>query len=451
MTQSNAGGRNNYGQLGDGTNINKSTPVLVSGINNAILASAGNDYTCAVLSNGTVKCWGENNLGQLGNGTNISNNIPSLVVGINDAISITAGDRHACVLLSNGQIKCWGFNGIGQLGNGTKINKNNPVLVNSIENAVSVSAGFAHTCVVLANGKAKCWGANQSGQLGDGTTVSKNIPTLVSEIGNTMTGNVISISAGGSHTCAIVLADNTIRCWGDNDYGQLGDGTIIRRNIPILVSGIKHASSVVAGDYFTCAVLSDGTIKCWGVNSNGELGNGTKDRRYAPVSVVGINNAVSITADWYFTCAVLSNGTVKCWGSNTFSQLGDKTTSDKFFPVTVSNLVMVTNQASLTSVNMLLDKTVAGIDSFKYIASSIPSGCSLKVQFSQDNKDWYNSIGDIGKWDSLSQENHIIDLSHLKWSSPSFYYKIKFESDLTCIPILDEISVKYYKYHLSPL
>jgi len=440
-------GRNTFGQLGDGTNIDKRTPTLVLGVDNANAVSVGDDFTCATLSNGTIKCWGRNNYGQLGDGTNIDKRNPVLVTGIDNAVSVSAGNNHACALLSNGKIKCWGFNGAGQLGDGTNIDKRTPTFVSGIDTAVSVSAGFVHTCAVLANGKTKCWGGNQNGQLGDGTTINKNIPTLVSNIGNSMTGNVIMVSAGDSHTCATVEADNTIRCWGDNDYGQLGDGTNNRRETPILVSEIRRAASVVAGDYFTCAVLSDGSMKCWGTNEHGQLGDGTNNRRRTPVLVSEINDAISATAGWYFSCAILSNGITKCWGQNDFGQLGlgDEILQDKNIPVIVEGLKPA-NYGYLVSTNVLLDKTVANVHSFHYKASSIPSGCNLKIQFSQNRIDWYNSRGNIEEWDYLSQGNHSIDLSSLGWLGPNFFYKIRFESDLKCIPVLDEISVEYHKY-----
>ncbi|MEM1684389.1 MAG: hypothetical protein QXD60_01365, partial [Nanopusillaceae archaeon] len=315
-------GANGYGQLGDGTNTDRNTPVLVQNINNAVAISAGQSHTCALLSSGLVVCWGRNNYGQLGDGTNTDRNTPVLVQDINNAIAIAAGGWHTCALLSNGSVACWGNNVYGQLGNGTFGGySSTPVLVRGIYyNTIAIAAGHMHTCALISSGLVACWGWNYYGQLGDGTNENRNTPTLVQGV-----NNAVAISAGGWHTCAL-LSNGSIACWGRNDWGQLGNGTFGGySSTPVLVQDINNAIAIAAGGWHTCALLANGSVACWGRNNYGQLGDGTNTDRNTPVLVQNINNAVAISAGYYHTCALLSSGLVVCWGRNNYGQLGNGT------------------------------------------------------------------------------------------------------------------------------
>jgi hypothetical protein len=145
------------------------------------------------------------------------------------------------------------------------------------------------------------------------------------------------ISAGGSHTCALA-ASGTIKCWGNNTSGQLGDGTTTNSSTPVTVSGITNATSISAGYHHTCALLAGGTIKCWGYNFYGQLGDGTTTNSSTPVAVTGITNGTAISAGALHTCALLAGGTLKCWGYNSSGQLGDGTTTNSSTPATVLGL-----------------------------------------------------------------------------------------------------------------
>jgi len=247
-------------------------------------------FTCAVLSNGAAKCWGFNSNGQIGNTTpGIDRTYPVAVSGLSSGVTaISAGGFHSCALLSTGAVKCWGYNGNGQLGDGSTTNSSIPVAVSGLSSGVTaISTGYSHTCALLSTGAVKCWGDNLKGGIGDGSTTNSSIPVAV--LG--LSSGVTAISTGGRHTCAL-LSTGAVKCWGNNDNGQLGDGSeasVTPRTTPVSVSTLSSGVTAISAGYnHTCAFLSTGAAKCWGDNSEGELGNGSTTDSLTPVAVSGI-------------------------------------------------------------------------------------------------------------------------------------------------------------------
>ena len=327
-------GQNAVGQLGDGSFlINQRTPVPVSGLANAVAIAAGSGHTCALLANGSARCWGLNNSGQLGDNSTTNRFTPALPVsGLANAVAIAAGVSHTCALLADGRARCWGFNGSGQLGDGFTTNQPTPVTVSGLANAVAIDSGGGHTCALLADGVASCWGSNTFGELGNGTVSPSFTPTTVAGGGSSVTAR--DIAAGSSHACA-VRANSTVACWGDNGSGQLGDGSTTGRLTPVAVSGIANAVAIAAGDEHTCALLANGSVRCWGRGGEGQLGDGSTTSRLTPVAVSGIASAVAIAAGDFHTCALLADGGTRCWGLNTSGQLGDGSTTNRLAQVPV--------------------------------------------------------------------------------------------------------------------
>ena len=330
-------GLNEYGQLGDGTTTSQTLATQVSGMSSGITAiTSGSSRGCAVTSSGGVKCWGQNIYGGVGNGNTLDQFSPISVSGLTSGVVAVNGGTayHTCALLSNGSIKCWGFNGYGQLGDGTTTDRYTPVTVsNPPTGVVAIGAGSSHTCTLNSSGGVQCWGGNYSGQLGDGTTVQRTSPVQVSGLSS----GVKQLAVGADHTC-VLTTGNGVKCWGYNSEGELGDSSNTNRTAPVDVTGLTSGvASIGSGSFHTCAVLESGAVKCWGYNGSGRLGDGTTTTRNNPVSVSGLTSGIaSVTGGDAHSCAVTSTNSVKCWGDNSQGALGDGTTTNRSTPVDIT-------------------------------------------------------------------------------------------------------------------
>lgn len=277
-----AWGNNGTGTLGDGTTTNRTSRVLVSGLERISTVAAGAAHSLALDFNGVVWAWGSNGNGQLGDGTTQLRTRPIRVQGLpGPATQISAGDFHSLAVLSDGSLWAWGLNNHGQLGDGTTANRIQPVRVPLPLRAVRVDGGSAHTVAELGDLGPWTWGDNRQGQLGDGTTIERHTAVRVP-----LQGVVIAVSAGIRHTLALVQGrPNTAFAWGDNTFGQLGDGTTTPRSTPGRV-GLVNPSDVIAGGFHNLAIeaLSFTAVRAWGLNDTGQLGDGTTINRTLPVT-----------------------------------------------------------------------------------------------------------------------------------------------------------------------
>jgi alpha-tubulin suppressor-like RCC1 family protein len=314
----------------DGTAVAASQGIVVVG---APVGARGS-HSCALLPGGTVRCWGSNSDGQLGNGTTTTNTSTAVVTGLNDAVALTAGFLHSCAVQANGIVRCWGGNSNGQLGNATTVGSSITVAVTGLIDAVAVSAGVVHSCALQASGTVRCWGYNLYGQLGDGKPgEDSNIPVAVKGL-----SDAVALSSGGYHNCAL-QAGGTVRCWGDNSVGQMGNGTTGDSSPIVEVTGLDDAVALSSGVYHVCALQASGAVRCWGVNLKGQLGNGTTNNSSTIVTVKGLSNdVVALAAGANHTCALQASGVVRCWGANDKGQLGNGTLAQSSIAVPVTGL-----------------------------------------------------------------------------------------------------------------
>jgi alpha-tubulin suppressor-like RCC1 family protein len=366
-------------QATDETTVEPDAPCAGQDI--PVSVSAGYDSTCGITANGTVKCWGSNTYGQLGSGVDGYSKLAVTVPGL-CARQIELGDWHACAIDLEGKVVCWGYNEQGQLGNGSKANSSRPRAV-EIENVLQIAAGYSHTCALIEGGTVKCWGSNLFGELGNAgdTTELFDEPQDVLGLDD---AKVVQIDAGYGFTCAL-LDTGTVRCWGSNGNGQLGNGasqadsllpvdvleledatqitlgyyqvcahidgdgiscwggdewTTARKgpyDVPGEVAGF-FAASVAAGGSMTCSLNTDSGIECWGQNDHGQLGYPTiqMQSRTAPEPIGEVSEgATSLSLGYSHGCMVLANDVVKCWGRGDSGQLGNGAAGDSDTPVKV--------------------------------------------------------------------------------------------------------------------
>ncbi len=340
-------GYNHDGELGNNSTTDSSTSVDVNGLPSGVASIvAGAYHTCALTNSGAVQCWGYNHDGQLGDGSIASSSTLVAVSGLaSGVLAITAGAYHSCALTSTHGVKCWGANIYGGLGNGspTVLPTTTPVDVTGLSSGVkAIVAGVYHTCALTDANGVKCWGYNLYGQLGNASKTNTSTPVDVSGL----TSGVVAMAAGPDHTCALT-ASHGVKCWGDNEYGQLGASSTATCSsamtscspTPVDVStlggGVAAIVSGPGADY-SCALLGAGAMKCWGRNDYGQLGDGSTMNRLVPVAVGDLASGVTAVATGAGqTCASTSAGMLLCWGRNDYGQIGEGTTTQRLTPVAI--------------------------------------------------------------------------------------------------------------------
>jgi alpha-tubulin suppressor-like RCC1 family protein len=336
--------------------------------------AVGESAVCALTSSGAAKCWGDNQFGQLGNNSNITRTTPIDVFGLaSGIIEVATGGYHSCALTSIGGVKCWGQNDDGQLGNNdqTFASSTVPVAVTDsdfvpITGAAAIALGRYHSCALMASGNVLCWGNNGAGQLGnnDPGFYGSSFPvTVVVDAENTPLAGVVAIAAGRYHTCALLFT-GAMYCWGENNNGELGSASVESQSTVAL--GVVDAddrpiaaiSAIAAGAFHTCAATRTGGAKCWGFDGAGELGNHSTFNGPDPVpspvvdsSDQPVSGLATIAAGTQHTCARTSAGGAKCWGYNGYGELGAPQYQFSSVPAAVVDAgnVPISNVASLVA------------------------------------------------------------------------------------------------------
>jgi alpha-tubulin suppressor-like RCC1 family protein len=351
-----AWGCNLNGRLGDGTVIEKSSPMtVIGGITNWSQVSAASNHSLGI-ANKIAYAWGNNGRGRLGDGTSTDRISPVTVVGgITDWKQLHGGFQHSLGLTENGITYAWGCNSLGQIGNGTTTSHSSPVtVVGGITNWSKVSTGGNHNLGLTNTNIAYAWGYNGNGRLGDGTVIDRSSPVTV--VGGIT--NWSSVSVGNQHSLGLT-DDGIAYAWGAGGNGRLGDGTVIDRSSPVtVVGGIANWSQVSAGTGHSLGVTDTGIAYAWGLGNNGRLGDNTIITRSSPVTVVGgIANWSQVSAGIFHSLGVTDTGIVYAWGYNLNGRLGDDTIIARSSPVTVAGGITTWTQISAGGYHSLALKT----------------------------------------------------------------------------------------------
>ena len=328
-----AWGNNRFGQLGDGTTTRRHSPVRI--MDDVRSVSAGDFHTIAVRNDGTLWAWGLNGTeGRIGCGTTVWRNQPFRIK--DNVVAVAAGGNHNAAITTDGVLWTWGENISGALGDGTTMNRHSPVRV--MDDVIYVSVGSGATMAIRSDGSLWTWGDNRWGQLGDGTTISRRSPVRVME-------NIVSVSAGGGDITRATIeqafvnpgramavdSDGVLWGWGENSFGQLGDGTTTHRFVPVKI--MDEAVSVSTGTNSAMAIRTDGSLWTWGRNLHGVLGDGTVTHRRTPMMVM--ENVAAVTTGEFHTIAVGLDGALWTWGDNSFGRLGNNSTSHAISPIRI--------------------------------------------------------------------------------------------------------------------
>jgi len=405
-----AWGYNNVGQLGDSTRTNKTIPIQEStSAEDWSAISAGSYHTVALKNNGTLWGWGDNTYGQLGDGSTTANSNPiQEITNAEDWSAISAGSYHTVALKSNGTLWAWGYNSHGQLGDGSMINNSSPIQESTrTEDWSAISAGSSHTVALKSNGTLWAWGDNRYGQLGDGTIINHNIPQQ--ENSKDILWSIIS--AGSLHTVAL-KNNGTLWAWGRNDYGQLGNNSTTNSSSSLIqeITGAEDWSVVSAGNGQTMALKNNGTLWVWGRNDYGQLGDGSTTNSSSPIQeITGAEDWSVISAGDLHTVALKSNGTLWAWGRNDYGQLGDGSTTNSSSPI----------------------QEITGAEDW----SDISAGAYHTVALKSNGTLWawgYNRFGELGDGSTIDSSNPIQEITGVEdWSgiSAGAYHTVALKSN----------------------
>ena len=326
-------------------------PAALAASRGATSISTGGDFSSCTIEGGKAYCWGSNYFGQLGDGSTTDSSVPvavdtSGVLAGKTLTQIATGYAGNCALDSTGAAYCWGGN--GELGDGHTTDSSVPVAVDTSgvlagKALTQIVAGGASMCALDSTGAAYCWGNNAVGELGDGSNANSSVPVAV-DVSGVLAGKTLTRIAAGGATCALDSA-GAAYCWGDNDFGELGDGSTANSDVPVAVdaSGAlagKTLTRISAGIDSMCALSGAGAAYCWGDNGNGELGDGSTTSSDVPVAVdasgaLAGKALTQIGAGWGFACALSSTGAAYCWGNNGSGELGDGSAIASSVPVAV--------------------------------------------------------------------------------------------------------------------
>ncbi len=321
-----AWGRGSVGQLGDGSKSKATVPTTVYNLSEVKAVAAGGDHSLALMKNGTVEAWGDNEEGQLGDGTTVSSDVPVTVTGLHEVVEVAAAEKFSLALLANGKVMAWGTNRAGELETGGPEYSDVAVERPGLTEVTAISAGgtgvYGYGLALLKNGTVKSWGSNTYATLGVSTEAEAlSTPVEVNEL-----TEVVAISAGVTHGLAL-LANGTVKAWGINPDGELGNGTETGPDkcplgfkcwrTPTTTIELSEVASISAGGRVSMALLTNGTVKTWGGPYTGREGKSD-----VPAPLKSVSEAAQVSAGANHNLVLLANGTVEAWGQDESGQVG---------------------------------------------------------------------------------------------------------------------------------
>lgn len=327
-------GYNYYGQLGNGTTEDSSTPIKI--LDNVAAVSLGPYHSAAITEDDDLYLWGSNRFEQLGNGTTEDSATPIKIM--DNVATVSFGYHHSAAITKDGSLYMWGYNDCGQLGNGTTEHSSIPIKI--MDNVAMVSLGYEHSAAITEDGSLYMWGYNDYGQLGDGTETDSSIPIKIMD-------NVTAVSLGFYHSAAIT-EDGSLYMWGNNKSGKLGNGTTKKYSTPIKI--MDYTAVVSLGHDHSAAITEDGSLFMWGDDSCGQLGDGTTEDSSIPIKIM--DNVATVNLGSSHSAAITEDGSLYMWGDNSAGQLGNGTTENSSTAIKIMDNIAIdgsTSVASLTS------------------------------------------------------------------------------------------------------
>ncbi len=384
-------GYNGSGQLGNGTTTLSRTPVAVSGLSNVIAVAGGGEHSLALLGNGTMMGWGANREGQIGDGSTANRRVPVAIVDfatLGGIAAIAAGNEFSLALMTNGTVLAWGANEEGQLATGKTTRLTAPAAIKGLNNVTAIAAGGEFALARLSNGTVMAWGAGTEGQLGDGKYSRSLTPVAVKGL-----SGVTAIAAGNEFALAR-LSNGTVMSWGSNATAQLGvpaetksigegeteEVEVLHSNVPLPVQQLSGVTAIAAGSDHAMALLGDGEVETWGGNGAGQLGNGSEGGTSNVPSVApGLSGVTAIAAGAHHSLALLSGGSVLAWGYNPDGQLGNGGNINSPVPVAVKGIGEVAGIAGGGSHSLSFGPPPPSVSGVSPSSGPQPGGTSVTI------------------------------------------------------------------------
>jgi alpha-tubulin suppressor-like RCC1 family protein len=384
-------GYNGSGQLGNGTTTLSRTPVAVSGLNNVIAVAGGGEHSLALLGNATMMGWGANREGQIGDGSTTNRRVPVAIVDfatLGGITAIAAGDEFSLALMTNGTVLAWGANEEGQLATGKTTRLTAPAAIKGLNNVTAIAAGGEFALARLSNGTVMSWGAGTEGQLGDGKFGKSLTPVAVKGL-----SGVTAIAAGEEFALAR-LSNGTVMSWGSNANAQLGvpaetksagegateEVEVLHSDVPLPVQQLSGVTAIAAGDDHALALLDDGEVSAWGANGAGQLGDGTEGgTSNLPTAVPGLSGVTAVAAGAHHSLALLSGGSVLAWGYNPDGQLGNASNLNSPVPVAVKGIGQVAGIAGGSSHSLSFGPPPPSVSGVSPASGPQPGGTSVTI------------------------------------------------------------------------